>query len=169
MSTAMQTKAALVARIAELEDQLAASTSDPKEAGMTKLVGLVKSIKDISRDDRRVASAILVNTTNTRLRGEDIKVDLPVDLLVAVDNGKPAASQLLELGRYDWARVAIYGYWTTYGMPERNERGYYYAQRRQLRIQRIEILNLGPAREPEIDPAVHGELPYNPPAEDDLF
>jgi hypothetical protein len=165
MPTATQTKAALEARIAELETQLAASTVDPKEAGMTKLVGLIKSIKDISRhdSDRIVAGAILVNQTQVRINDRDERVDLPIDTLIAANNGKPIASQLLELGRYEWARVAVSGYWTTYGEIGRNERGYRFAQRRQLRVMKVEILNLGPAREPEIDPAVHGELPYNPP------
>lgn len=165
------TKAALEARIAELEAQLAASTSDPKEAGMTKLVGLIKAIKDISRpdSDRIVASAMLVNQTTVRIGEAEHRVDLPVDMLIGANNGKPIASQLLELGRYDWARVAVYGYWTTYGEIGRNERGYRFAQRRQLRVMRVEILNLGPARaqQQEINPAVHGEMPYTPPAEVD--
>lgn len=147
MATA--TKANLEARIAELETQLAASTTDPRAAGMVRLVGMLKAVKDISRfDGKRTACAILTNSATERRGEQEIRVDLPVDSIIATDNGTPIASEILDIAaNTDWARVAISGYWTVYGEVTRNERGYPVAHRRQLRAQRIEVLNFAPAGE----------------------
>lgn len=144
----MATKAELEAQIAELETQLAtsASAADPREAGMTRLVGMLKAVKQIgtAQPDLPVAvSAILTNSTSVRGRdGIDVRVDLPIDSLIARDNGSPIASQLLEIARTtEWARVSVSGYWTVFGEITRNDRGYPIAQRRQLRVMRVEVLN----------------------------
>lgn len=155
------TKADLEARIAELEQQLAASTSDPKEAGMVKLIGMLRGVKDITRPDSpTTACAILSNqTTVRRADGTETRVDLPIDSLICRDNGKPLATEMLGIARStEWARVAVYGYWTVFGDVTRNERGYPVAQRRQLRVMRLEVLNSKPLEDedlsmPEYDPS----------------
>lgn len=149
MATA--TKADLEARVAELEAQLAASTSDPRAAGMTRLVGMLKAVKVISRpdSDRLAVSAILVNSTRDRQGEREITVDLPIDSIIATDNGTPIANDILSVaGNTEWARVAISGYWTTFGEITRNQRGYPVCHRRQLRAQKIEVLNSAPIAEP---------------------
>lgn len=151
----MATKADLEARVAELESQLAASTSDPRAAGMTRLVGMLKAVKDIGAADssKRSVSALLVNSTRQRLNGNEVNVDLPLDVIVATDNGTAIASEIAAIAAgHEWARVAISGYWTTYGEISSNERGFPMAKRRQLRAQRIEVLNAAPlAAIPESD------------------
>ena len=147
MATA--TKADLEARIAELESQLAAQPADPKAAGMTRLVGMLKAVKDITRPDgKRTVCAILTNSASERRGEQELRVDLPIDSIIATDNGVPIASEILSVANNtEWARVAISGYWTTYGEIVRNDRGYPVCQRRQLRAQRIEVLNSAPAAE----------------------
>lgn len=158
---AITTKADLEARIQELETQLAASTSDPKEAGMVRLVGMLRGVKDITRPDGPIAAcAILSNQTSVRRAdGSEVRVDLPIDSLICRDNGKPLASEMLAIARStEWARVAVYGYWATFGEVTRNERGYAMCQRRQLRVMRIDVLNSKPLEQqedlsmPEYDP-----------------
>lgn len=146
MTTA--TKADLLARVAELEAQLAASTQpDPRTAGMTRLVGLLKATKEITSNRpgaKRSACAILVNEARERTPdGREFGVDLPVDAIIATDNGSPLASQLLELAEADWARVAVTGFWVPFGELTRNARGYAVCERRQLRVTAIELLNRG--------------------------
>lgn len=144
---AIATKADLEARIAELETQLAASSGDPKTAGMVRLVGMLKAVKDISRPDggKFTISAILTNSTRDNRGGQEVNVDLPIDSIIATDNGVPIATEIFSLANNtEWARVAISGYWTVYGEITRNDRGYPVAQRRQLRAQRIEVLNSAP-------------------------
>lgn len=147
---AVATKADLEARIAELEEQLAASTTDPRTAGMVRLVGMLKAVKDISRPDgKRTVCAILTNSTTDNRGGKEIKVDLPIDSIIATDNGVPIASNIWAIAQgTEWARVAISGYWTVFGDVTRNDRGYPVAHRRQLRAQRIEVLNAQPFGEP---------------------
>lgn len=150
----MTTKAELQARVEELEALLAATAHQP-EAGMVRLVGMLRGVRRIGADipDRPIAaSAILANTASVRGKdGQDIKVDLPIDSLVARDNGLPIASELLELARTtQWARVAVYGYWAVFGEVGRNERGYPVAQRRQLRVMRFEVLNSAPQMEEDL-------------------
>lgn len=145
MATA--TKADLEARIAELEQQLAASSGDPKATGMVRLVGMLKAVKDISRPDggKFTVSAILTNSTRDNRGGKEVNVDLPIDAIIATDNGVPIASEIYSIANNtDWARVAISGYWTIFGDVSRNDRGYPVAHRRQLRAQRIEVLNSQP-------------------------
>ena len=165
---AIATKADLEARIAELETQLAASSGDPKAAGMVRLVGMLKAVKDISRPDGKLTvSAILTNSTRDNRGGHEVNVDLPIDSIIATDNGVPIATEILSIANNtDWARVAISGYWTVYGEITRNERGYPIAQRRQLRAQRIEVLNSAP-NGPEFKP----EAPFSaePTSEDVPF
>ena len=165
---AIATKADLEARIAELETQLAASSGDPKAAGMVRLVGMLKAVKDISRPDGKLTvSAILTNSTRDNRGGQEVNVDLPIDSIIATDNGVPIATEILSIANNtDWARVAISGYWTVYGEITRNERGYPIAQRRQLRAQRIEVLNSAP-NGPEVKP----EAPFSaePTSEDVPF
>jgi hypothetical protein len=153
MATA--TKANLEARITELESQLAASTTDPRAAGMVRLVGMLKAVKDITRPDGKITCCAILTNSATERRGEqELKVDLPIDAIIATDNGVPIASDILDIARNtEWARVAISGYWTTYGEITRNERGYPVAHRRQLRAQRVEVLNFAPAGEPPATPA----------------
>ena len=158
MATAT-TKADLLARVAELEAQLATSTSDPRDANMTRLVGMLKAVKDITRPDstKRTVSAILVNSTNDRRNGTEIEVDLPFDSIIATDNGIAIASDILALANNTrWARVAISGYWTTFGEITRNDRGYPVCHRRQLRAMKLEVLNYAPHAEPE-----SFELPFS--------
>ena len=160
MATA--TKADLEARINELEAQLAASNGDPKTAGMVRLVGMLKAVKDISRPDggKFTISAILTNSTSDNRAGKEIRVDLPIDSIIATDNGVPIATEILQVANTtEWARVAISGYWTVYGEITRNERGYPVAYRRQLRAQRIEVLNSAPI-EPEFQ-ASTPEAPFS--------
>jgi len=139
------TKADLEARIAELEAQLSASssTTDPREAGMVRLVGMLKAVKDISRPDGKfTVCAILTNSTTDNRGGQEIRIDLPIDSIIATDNGVRIASDIYAIaGNTEWARVAISGYWTVFGEVTRNDRGYPVAHRRQLRAQRIEVLN----------------------------
>jgi len=156
MATA--TKADLEARIAELEEQLAASTTDPRSAGMVRLVGMLKAVKDISRPDGKLTvCAILTNSTRDNRGGQEVNVDLPIDSIIATDNGVPIATEILSIaGNTEWARVAISGYWTVYGEITRNDRGYPVANRRQLRAQRIEVLNSAP-----IGPEFKHEAPFS--------
>ena len=137
------TKADLEARIAELEAQLTASTTDPREAGMVRLVGMLKAVKDISRPDGKfTVCAILTNSTTDNRGGQETRIDLPIDSIIATDNGVRIASDIYAIaGNTEWARVAISGYWTVFGEVTRNDRGYPVAHRRQLRAQRIEVLN----------------------------
>lgn len=149
------TKAELEARIADLEQQLAATASDPREAGMVRLVGMLKAVKNITRDGgRTTACGILTNSASVRTReGGEIKVDLPIDGIIATDNGTDIASQILRVAKSnEWARVAVHGYWTTFGEIGRNDRGYAVAQRRQLRVMRIEVLNSSPRVEEDLSP-----------------
>jgi hypothetical protein len=139
------TKATLEARIAELETQLAASP-DALPNDQIRLVGLLKGVKSISRPEAKLSvSAFLVNTSR-ELRGDQkLTVDLPIDSLIATDNGQPLASQLLDLAAHSvWARVAVTGFWTVFGDIITNQRGYPVAQRRQLRITAIEVLSHQP-------------------------
>lgn len=145
MATA--TKEQLAARVEELEAQLAACR---QEANMVSLVGLVKAIKPIPtryEDAPLSVSGILVNTTTERIGESEIKVDLPVDGLYARDNeSNLIASQLLDLANSTrWARVRVSGYWKVVN-PQgtgiiRDDRGYYKATRRELRVMRVEVLN----------------------------
>ena len=152
MTTSAATKAQLLAQVAELEAQLAASAaqSDPRTASQVRLVGLLKAVKDITRQGGRVtACGILVNGTDwaPAQGAPSVKVDLPVDGFIATDNGADIASQLLETAAtYEWVRVALSGYWAPYGQPQVNERGYHQAGAKQLRVQRMEILSAGPER-----------------------
>ena len=162
---AIATKADLEARIAELETQLAASSGDPKAAGMVRLVGMLKAVKDISRPDGKLTiSAILTNSTRDNRGGQEVNVDLPIDSIIATDNGVPIATEILSIANNtDWARVAISGYWTVYGEISRNDRGYPVAQRRQLRAQRIEVLNSAP-----IGPELQAEAPFAEPTSEEV-
>lgn len=144
---AIATKEQLTARVQELEAQLAFAR---QEANMVSLIGLVKAIKQIpSRyaDAPLAVSGILVNTTTERIGDHEIKVDLPVDGLYARDNeSNLVASQLLDLANSTrWARVRVSGYWKVVN-PQgtgivRDDRGYYKATRRELRVMRVEVLN----------------------------
>lgn len=157
------TKAQLQARVAELEAQLTASTSDPKADNMIRLVGLLKGVKEITRDGgKRTVSCFLSNTTTILRDGDPFKVDLPIDSVIATDNGVPIATDILSVwGSTEWARVAISGYWTSMGEVLRNERGFHFANRRQLRAQRIEVLSFAPAGEPAPRFApTQGETPF---------
>ncbi len=162
---AIATKADLEARIAELETQLAASSGDPKAAGMVRLVGMLKAVKDISRPDGKLTvSAILTNSTRDNRGGQEVNVDLPIDSIIATDNGVPIATEILSIANNtEWARVAISGYWTVYGEITRNERGYPIAQRRQLRAQRVEVLNSQP-----IGPEFQNEAPFAEPTSEEV-
>lgn len=163
MATA--TKADLEARISELETQLAASSGDPKAAGMVRLVGMLKAVKDISRPDGKLTvSAILTNSTRDNRGGQEVNVDLPIDSIIATDNGVPIATEILSIANNtEWARVAISGYWTVYGEISRNDRGYPVAHRRQLRAQRIEVLNSQP-----IGPEFQNEAPFAEPTSEEV-
>jgi hypothetical protein len=171
MATA--TKATLEARIAELEAQLAAPTSstDPREAGMVRLVGMLKAVKDISRPDGKfTVCAILTNSTTERRGSEEIRVDLPLDSIIATDNGVNIASDIYAIAQNtEWARVAISGYWTVFGDISRNDRGYPVAHRRQLRAQKIEVLN---ARHIEVEaspePEPQFEAPFTEPTSEEV-
>lgn len=163
------TKADLEARIAELEQQLNASVGDPKTAGMVRLVGMLKRVQDISRPDggKFTVSAILTNSTTDNRGGQEIKVDLPIDSIIATDNGVKIATEIYSIaGNTEWARVAISGYWTTFGDITRNDRGYPVAQRRQLRAQRIEVLNAKPI---DVEPAITPEVMAEPTSEEIPF
>lgn len=162
------TKADLEARVAELEQQLAASVGDPKTAGMVRLVGMLKRVQDITRQDGKfTVCAILTNSTTETRGGRQVKVDLPIDSIIATDNGVPIASDIYAIaGNTEWARVAISGYWTTYGEITRNERGYPVAQRRQLRAQHIEVLNAKPI---DAEPAITPEAMAEPTSEEIAF
>ena len=163
MATA--TKADLEARISELETQLAASSGDPKAAGMVRLVGMLKAVKDISRPDGKLTvCAILTNSTRDNRGGQEVNVDLPIDSIIATDNGVPIATEILSIANNtEWARVAISGYWTVYGEISRNDRGYPVAHRRQLRAQRIEVLNSQP-----IGPEFQNEAPFAEPTSEEV-
>lgn len=150
------TKADLEARIAQLETQLATSpAADPKAAGMVRLVGMLKAVKDISREGgKRTICAILTNTSSERLEGQEVRVDLPVDGILATDNGSPIATDIFDLAQStNWARVAISGYWTSFGELALNPRGFHFAQRRQLRAMRLEVLNAEPIGQTHTAPA----------------
>ena len=137
------TKAELELRIAELETQLANSHGDPRRTGMVCITGLLKGVKTISRPGMKlsVAGFLSNNSQETAPDGATFKVDLPVDGFIATDNGQPIASRILEIaGQHDWAVVAIYGRWVPLGDISINERGYHYAQRRQLRAQFVDVL-----------------------------
>lgn len=165
MATAT-TKADLEARVAELEAQLAASSGDPKTAGMVRLVGMLKAVKDISRPDsgKLTVSAILTNSTRENRGGKEVNVDLPIDSIIATDNGVPIASEILAIANNtEWARVAISGYWNIYGDITRNDRGYPVAHRRQLRAQRIEVLNHQP-----VGPEFQNEAPFAEPTSEEV-
>lgn len=153
------TKADLEARVAELEAQLAASSSDPRAAGMTRLVGMLKAVKDVSsvESGKLSVSALLTNSTRQLIRGREVTVDLPLDAIIATDNGSPIASDILAIANNtEWARVAISGYWTSFGEITSNERGYPVARRRQLRAMRVEVLNSAP-----LEAAPQTELPFS--------
>lgn len=162
------TKADLEARIAELESQLASSSGDPRTAGMVRLVGMLKRVQDITRQDGKfTVSAILTNSTTDNRGGQEIKVDLPIDSIIATDNGVKIASEIYAIaGNTEWARVAISGYWTTFGDITRNERGYPVAQRRQLRAQCIEVLNAKPL---DVEPAITPEVMAEPTSDEIAF
>ena len=165
------TKATLEARIAELEAQLAASssTTDPREAGMVRLVGMLKAVKDISRNGGKfTVCAILTNSTTDNRGGQETRIDLPIDSIIATDNGVDIATQIWDIAQQtEWARVAISGYWTVFGEVTRNDRGYPVAHRRQLRAQRIEVLNAKPfGEERAITPEV--VQPYAEPTAEEI-
>jgi len=164
------TKADLEARIAELEAQLAASssTTDPREAGMVRLVGMLKAVKNISRPDGKfTVCAILTNSTTDNRGGQETRIDLPFDSVIATDNGVKIASDIFSIsGNTEWARVAISGYWTVFGEVTRNDRGYPVAHRRQLRAQRIEVLNAKPI---DAEPAITPEVMAEPTSEEIAF
>jgi hypothetical protein len=143
MTTA--TKADLQARLAQLETQLAASAND-----QVRLVGLLKGVKDISRPGgKRTACAFLVTSSRELRDGQTLTVDLPIDSLIASDNGQPLASDLLALAANTaWARVAVTGFWTVFGDITTNERGYPIAQRRQLRVTGLTVLSAQPLDAP---------------------
>ena len=164
MATAT-TKANLEARIAELETQLAASSGDPKAAGMVRLVGMLKAVKDISRPDGKLTvCGMLTNSTRDNRGGQEVNVDLPIDSIIATDNGVPIATEILSIANNtEWARVAISGYWTVYGEITRNGKGYPVAERRQLRAQRIEVLNSQP-----IGPKPQNEAPFAEPTSEEV-
>ena len=161
------TKATLEARIAELEQQLAASVDDPRDS-MVRLVGLLKRVQDITRPDGKfTVCAILTNSTTDTRGGQKIKVDLPIDSIIAIDNGVKIASEIYSIaGNTEWARVAISGYWTVFGDITRNDRGYPVAHRRQLRAQRIEVLNAKPI---DAEPAITPEVMAEPTSEEIPF
>lgn len=166
------TKADLEARVAELEAQLASSHGDPRESGMVKLVGLLKGVKDITRPDggKRTVCAFLVNTTIERRGEQELRVDLPIDSVIATDNGKPIATDILSVASStEWARVAIYGYWTVFGEITRNERGFPVAHRRQLRAQRIEVLSSQPAGEALLAEVIEPPFSHEPTSEEVPF
>lgn len=162
---AIATKASLEARIAELETQLAASNGDPKTAGMVRLVGMLKAVKDISRPDGKLTvCAILTNSTRDNRGGQEVNVDLPIDSIIATDNGVPIATEIFSIANNtEWARVAISGYWTVYGEISRNDRGYPVAHRRQLRAQRIEVLNSAP-----LSSAPQTDAPFAEPTSEEV-
>lgn len=175
MTTA--TKADLQARIQELEAQLAVrptvTTPDDIAGRDQRLVGLLKGVKQINRQGNATAVAgLLVNQRKTRLRdGREIKVDLPVDSIIASDNNTPLATQLLQIAAANnWALVAVSGFWVPFGDIVRNERGYPIAQRRQLRVTHVEVLASEPADLYEEDlslPPIQPRQP-EPVAEDEI-
>lgn len=167
MATA--TKATLEARIAELEQQLAASVGDPKTAGMVRLVGMLKATKDISRNGGKfTVCGILTNSTTDNRGGQGVRVDLPIDSFIATDNGVDIATQIWDIAQQtEWARVAISGYWAVFGDVTTNDRGYPIAHRRQLRAQRVEVLNAKPfGEERAITPEV--VQPYAEPTAEEI-
>lgn len=166
MATA--TKADLEARIAELEAQLAASP-DPRPHDQIRLVGLLKGVRDITREGGKpTVSAFLVNTSRETRAGQKLQVDLPIDSLIASDNGQPLASDLLALAQSTaWARVAVTGFWTVFGDITTNQRGYPIAQRRQLRVTALEILSAQPLGA-EPNPAAAGN-PEDPTSDEIPF
>ena len=164
------TKAELELRIAELEQQLAASHGDPRKNGLACLTGLLKNIKVISRPEMKLSvSGFLSNTSQeTTPDGDRYKVDLPIDGIIATDNGQPIASQLLEISQqYDWAVVAVYGRWVPMGTISVNQRGFHYAQRRQLRAQFVEVLH-APGPLPAAQSPVQQEQPFGEPTLDPI-
>lgn len=157
------------ATIADLRAQLDAATpADPRSASMIRLVGMLKSVKDVSREGgKRTASAIIINSSLERRGEQQFNVDLPADSLIATDNGQPLASTLLDIDANTvWARVAVTGFWVPFGDIAINGRGYPSAQRRQLRIQTIEVLNArpadapGPAADPYPAEPTSDEIPF---------
>ena len=141
-ATASADTSALELRIAELEAAL---------KPQAQITGFLRNVQDITSDRpgaKISATAILSNSDRQTVGGREVQVDLPVDGLIATDNGQPLASQLLELARVNkWTRVRIGGFWVSRGDVSIRG-GYLKAAGKQLRVQSITVLGSAPAEQP---------------------
>jgi hypothetical protein len=170
MATAI-TKTDLEARIAELEAILA--TSSAANENQVVLVGMLRAVKPIESKNPEAkfqVTAILTNNARELINGQETRVDLPVDGLIASDNGNgPLATQLLDIARSTrWARVRVTGFWVRRGEIElRNS--YLNATGKQLRLQSISVLNSEPADQPALDAPIAAPFADGPTGEEPIF
>lgn len=160
MATATNTKADLEARIAELESQLNASNGDPRANDQVVLTGFLKTVKPLESSNPNAkfqVTAILTNSIRESVNGEEKRVNLPIDGIIASDNGNgPLASQLLELSQSTrWARVRVAGFWVRRGEVQLRN-GYLGAEAKQLRVQAITVLSAQ-----ELDEAHAPQQPFS--------
>lgn len=151
MATAMN-KSELEARVAQLEAQLAdTSDANPSQVVLVGMLRAVKPLESKNPDAKFQVTAILTNNSKELVNGGETRVDLPIDGIIASDNGNgPLASQLMEIARTTrWARVRVGGFWVRRGEIQiRN--GYLNATGKQLRVQSLQVLNSEPSDEPII-------------------
>jgi hypothetical protein len=155
MAIAMN-KSELEARNAELEALLA--NSPDLKLDQVVLVGMLRAVKPLESQNPNAkfqVTAILTNNTRETINGNEQRVDLPIDGIIASDNGNgPLATQLLELARTNkWARVRVGGFWVRRGEIQiRN--GYMSSTGKHLRVQSLQVLNAEPLDEPVLEAPV---------------
>lgn len=135
------------------------------------LVGFLKAVKEVVSDNpdaKYQVTAILTNSVKEKINGRENRVELPIDGIIASNNGKLLASDLMDIARTtEWARVRIGGFWTTRGGVQ-IVNGYLKAAGRQLRVQSIEVLSSMPL-ESEPEPFVPEEPTWDPSDDEPAF
>tara|TARA_B100001996_G_scaffold188791_1_gene144494 strand:- start:1568 stop:2002 length:435 start_codon:yes stop_codon:yes gene_type:complete len=124
----------------------ATSTAKSQKDDSVRIVGLLKNAKTVQSQNPQAkfqVTGFLGVNTKDNFNDKKVDVDLPGDNFIASDNGQKLASEILELqGRYKWIKIAMTGFWVS-GARTELVNGYCKSGRKQLRVQKYEVLSFG--------------------------
>ena len=122
------------------------STAKSQKDDSVRIVGLLKNAKPVQSQNPQAkfqVTGFLGISTKDNFNDKKVNVDLPGDNFIASDNGQKTASEILELqGRYKWVKIAMTGFWVA-GARTELVNGYCKSGRKQLRVQKYEVLSFG--------------------------
>jgi len=115
-----------------------------------RIVGLLKNTKQIESSNPNAkfqVTGFLGVSTKENFNDTKINVDLPADNFIASDNGQKLATEILEIqAKFKWVKIAMTGFWVT-GDKTELKGNFHKCYRRQLRVQKYEVLREGPVLE----------------------